>query len=138
MGPLRPFLTARLDEAQAAGSDDPDVLAAHRRILDAWHASRSPIHRAGLDAAVKAMAGIWAQHPDYDPTWPGVSPQARRAVELAGDVRLAARRGAPMPDMSQGQRQSPMSLADRGTPRLIDAGAIVPAARWAVRLARRT
>ena len=66
--PLRPLVLARLDHEAAAGRD-PAVIAAHRRIIDAWHASRSPVHRAGLEAAVKALAGIWADHPDYDPTW---------------------------------------------------------------------
>ena len=68
MVPLRPFVTARLDEEDATGHD-PAVVAAHRRIVDAWHASRSPVHRAGLELAVKAVAGIWSDHPDFDPTW---------------------------------------------------------------------
>jgi len=27
------------------------------------------IYRAGLQVAVKALAGIWVDHGDYDPTW---------------------------------------------------------------------
>ncbi len=68
MVPLHPFIMARLDDQEAAG-DRPAVVAAHRRIVEAWHASRSPIHRAGLELAVKAVAGVWSEHPDYGPKW---------------------------------------------------------------------
>ncbi len=27
------------------------------------------MHRAGLQVAVKALAGIWVNHGDHDPTW---------------------------------------------------------------------
>jgi len=54
--PLRPIVLARLEEDEDA-SRDLAITTAHRRILDAWHASGSPIHRAGLEVAVKALAG---------------------------------------------------------------------------------
>lgn len=45
-------------------------LAAHRRLLDAYRdAEQDSTHRASLEVALKALAGVWAEHPDYDPTW---------------------------------------------------------------------
>lgn len=68
MVPLEKFVDARLS-AQAP-TVDAEVLGAHRRILEAYRASRyGTMHRAGLQVAVKSLAGIWASHPDYDPTW---------------------------------------------------------------------
>lgn len=68
MVPLEQFLQARLDEQEP--DEDPDVLKAHRRILAAFRSARfGTMHRAGLQVAVKALASIWAEHGDYDPTW---------------------------------------------------------------------
>lgn len=44
-------------------------VAAHRRIVAAYRDARTPTQRAALGVALKAVAGIWAEHPDYDPTW---------------------------------------------------------------------
>lgn len=69
MVPLEQFLQARFDE-QEPGAVDPDVLGAHRRVLAAFRSARyGTMHRVGLQAAVKALASIWAEHSDYDPTW---------------------------------------------------------------------
>ena len=84
MVPLRPFILASLHE-DAGVARDPAVTDAHRRILDAWHASRSPVHRAGLELTVEALAGIWADHADYDPTWVG----GRNGVVASTDARCA-------------------------------------------------
>ena len=46
------------------------MLDAHRQILAAFRLARyGTMHRAGLQVAVKALAGIWADHGDYDPGW---------------------------------------------------------------------
>ena len=41
-----------------------------RQVLAAHHQSKPfTVHRAGIDIALKAIASIWADHPDYDPSW---------------------------------------------------------------------
>ena len=63
------FVEQRLDEDQTAGRD-PAVVAAHRRIVDAYRASRDwSLHKAGVGLGLKAVASIYADHPDYDSTW---------------------------------------------------------------------
>ena len=70
MVPLRPFVLARLNQEDATGRD-PAVIAAHRRILDAWRASR------------------FARS-----TGPGSSWQSRRLLASGRITRTSTHRGA--------------------------------------------
>jgi hypothetical protein len=63
------FVSARLHEDQELGRRSPTEVLAVQRIIAAHRAATSPVHRAGIGVALKALAGVWAQHPDYDPTW---------------------------------------------------------------------
>lgn len=56
------------------GRQDPAhvlaLVAAHRRILDRYRQVQPfTVHHAGIGIGLKAVAGIWSDHPDYDPTW---------------------------------------------------------------------
>lgn len=47
---------------------------AKRRIVEMWvaRADDHPVttaHRTGLGLAIKALASVYADHPDYNPTW---------------------------------------------------------------------
>lgn len=68
MVPLEQFVEARLYENTPAVN--AAAVAAHRKVLKAHRAARfGTMHHAGLQVAVKALAGIWADHADYDPAW---------------------------------------------------------------------
>lgn len=68
---LDTFLEARLAEQEGQTLDARAVadIAARRRIIAAHRASRSLIYRAGIEVALKALAGVWSDHPDFDPRW---------------------------------------------------------------------
>ena len=70
--PLDAFLDARLTEDSEKGPTGREraELEAKRLILSAYTKARyGTMHRAGLHVAAKAIAGVWAGHADFDPSW---------------------------------------------------------------------
>ncbi|MFC3690341.1 DUF6221 family protein [Aquipuribacter hungaricus] len=70
MVPLDRFVAARLDEDPVTSARERAEAEVKRHLLAA-HARTRPftVHRAGYEFALRVVAGIWADHPDYDPTW---------------------------------------------------------------------
>ena len=64
------FVAERLDEDPATTAREQAEADVKRKVLDAHHHSKPfTVLRAGIDIALRAIAGIWADHPDYDPSW---------------------------------------------------------------------
>ena len=67
---LELFLAGRLDEDTVSTAHEEAEADVKRQVLDAHHRSKPfTVHRAGIDIALRTIAGIWAEHPDYDPSW---------------------------------------------------------------------
>lgn len=71
-GRVHPTPELDADAAHAARHSPARVLAtiaAHRHMVEAYRRARTPMQSAAAGYALKALAQVWADHPDYSPLW---------------------------------------------------------------------
>jgi len=71
MVPLDTFVADRLaDDLPVGDARSRAEAVAKRQVLEAFRRARyGTMHQVGIGVALKAIAGIWADHADFDPTW---------------------------------------------------------------------